>query len=199
MLAAVHARYSSEVQREASIEDQLWVCRQLIGERGWVEGPVFSDMVTGQRRDGHFGLTRRPVLQDQKATDGDSLRQHLAARGGRRQRRTPRMQRGENGLAEGGREGPFRRGSRTPMRQGGVAAACSRCGHDAVAVAQPDGTVQGHPPGMAAEPGHAPRSRRDLPAGEDRADVPGPRGSGPRSLALFLLFDALTRRHGYDL
>lgn len=44
MRAAVYARYSSELQREASIEDQLRVCRRLIGERGWVEGPVFSDM-----------------------------------------------------------------------------------------------------------------------------------------------------------
>jgi site-specific DNA recombinase len=35
MRAVIYARYSSELQREASIEDQVRICRRLIGDRGW--------------------------------------------------------------------------------------------------------------------------------------------------------------------
>lgn len=41
--AAIYARYSSDLQRDASIDDQLRVCRQLIAREGWNEGEVYTD------------------------------------------------------------------------------------------------------------------------------------------------------------
>ena len=35
MRAVIYARYSSDNQREASIEDQLEVCRRYIDRQGW--------------------------------------------------------------------------------------------------------------------------------------------------------------------
>jgi len=35
MRAAIYARYSSENQRDASIEDQIEVCRRFIERQGW--------------------------------------------------------------------------------------------------------------------------------------------------------------------
>jgi site-specific DNA recombinase len=35
MRAVIHARYSSDSQREASIEDQLEVCRRYVERQGW--------------------------------------------------------------------------------------------------------------------------------------------------------------------
>jgi len=35
MRAVIYARYSSENQRDASIEDQLEVCRRFIERQGW--------------------------------------------------------------------------------------------------------------------------------------------------------------------
>ncbi|ATN36026.1 resolvase [Rhizobium sp. ACO-34A] len=43
MRAAIYARYSSELQREASIEDQHRICRRLIDERGWKEAKLYAD------------------------------------------------------------------------------------------------------------------------------------------------------------
>lgn len=43
MRAAIYARYSSELQREASIEDQHRICRRLIDERGWSEAKLYAD------------------------------------------------------------------------------------------------------------------------------------------------------------
>ncbi|WP_285675023.1 recombinase family protein, partial [Paralimibaculum aggregatum] len=42
-IAAIYARYSSELQRAASIEDQVRVCRQRIEAEGWAAGPVYTD------------------------------------------------------------------------------------------------------------------------------------------------------------
>ena len=41
--AAVYARFSSEGQREASIEDQVRTCIKLIEDRGWQVVGVYSD------------------------------------------------------------------------------------------------------------------------------------------------------------
>jgi site-specific DNA recombinase len=41
--AAIYARYSSDHQREASLEDQIRVCRRLIAEKGWTIAEVYSD------------------------------------------------------------------------------------------------------------------------------------------------------------
>jgi site-specific DNA recombinase len=46
MRAAIYARYSSDLQREASIEDQVRVCRELGATRGWREVKVYSDKAT---------------------------------------------------------------------------------------------------------------------------------------------------------
>src|SRR5262249_2101079 len=35
MRAVIYARYSSDLQREASIEDQVEICRRLIAREGW--------------------------------------------------------------------------------------------------------------------------------------------------------------------
>ena len=43
MRVAVYARYSSENQREASIADQVEVCRRFIERQGWKLGQVYSD------------------------------------------------------------------------------------------------------------------------------------------------------------
>jgi site-specific DNA recombinase len=41
--AAIYARYSSEHQSEASIEDQVRNCRRLCEEKGWHVAEVYAD------------------------------------------------------------------------------------------------------------------------------------------------------------
>ena len=41
--AAIYARYSSDLQTDASIEDQLRLCRLRIAREGWREGKTYSD------------------------------------------------------------------------------------------------------------------------------------------------------------
>jgi DNA invertase Pin-like site-specific DNA recombinase len=43
MRAVVYARYSSDMQREASIEDQVRVCRQRVEREGWKLTATYSD------------------------------------------------------------------------------------------------------------------------------------------------------------
>jgi len=43
MKAAIYARYSSDLQRPASIDDQFESCRREIAARGWTESATFSD------------------------------------------------------------------------------------------------------------------------------------------------------------
>src|SRR4029077_12471397 len=43
MRAVVYARYSTDLQREASIEDQVRVCRQRIERDGWTLLSTYSD------------------------------------------------------------------------------------------------------------------------------------------------------------
>jgi DNA invertase Pin-like site-specific DNA recombinase len=42
-VAVVYARYSSDLQREASIEDQLRLCRRLIEQQGWQYRHAYTD------------------------------------------------------------------------------------------------------------------------------------------------------------
>lgn len=62
MKAAVYARYSSDNQRPASIEDQVRQCAQEIARRGWEQVEVFSDAemsgVTATRRVGYQAMLR---------------------------------------------------------------------------------------------------------------------------------------------
>ena len=41
--AAIYARYSSNNQRDASIEDQVRLCKRAIEKEGWAIGEVYSD------------------------------------------------------------------------------------------------------------------------------------------------------------
>ena len=43
MRAVIYARYSSEHQRAASIEDQVRICRERIEREGWTLLQVFQD------------------------------------------------------------------------------------------------------------------------------------------------------------
>jgi site-specific DNA recombinase len=43
MKACVYARYSSQNQRDASIEDQVEICRRFIERQGWVLAQVYED------------------------------------------------------------------------------------------------------------------------------------------------------------
>jgi site-specific DNA recombinase len=41
--AAIYARFSSEGQREASIEDQVRICSKLVEDRSWQVAGVYTD------------------------------------------------------------------------------------------------------------------------------------------------------------
>jgi len=41
--AAIYARYSSDRQSEASIEDQVRLCRERVAREGWALTRAFSD------------------------------------------------------------------------------------------------------------------------------------------------------------
>src|SRR5438552_1776658 len=41
--AVIYARYSSDLQREASIEDQVRECQRMAGQMGWHVTDIFSD------------------------------------------------------------------------------------------------------------------------------------------------------------
>ena len=43
MRAVIYARYSSDAQREASIEDQVRLCRELAERQGWEVVEVYAD------------------------------------------------------------------------------------------------------------------------------------------------------------
>ena len=73
---AIYARYSSDLQRETSIEDQLRRCREHAGRRGW---PVIEDWVVADRAlsaasvAGRDGLQRLVRAAKQKPRPFDSL------------------------------------------------------------------------------------------------------------------------------
>jgi len=43
MRAVIYARYSTDLQREASIEDPVRICRQRIEQEGWHLAATYSD------------------------------------------------------------------------------------------------------------------------------------------------------------
>ena len=43
MRAAIYARYSSDLQSAASIDDQVRLCRSLCADNGWTVVDVFTD------------------------------------------------------------------------------------------------------------------------------------------------------------
>ena len=59
--AVIYARYSSDNQREASIEDQIEVCRRYVERQGWTIGEVYADQALS-------GASRfRPAFQQMQA------------------------------------------------------------------------------------------------------------------------------------
>ncbi|MDZ5454446.1 recombinase family protein [Labrys sp. ZIDIC5] len=71
MRACIYARYSSELQREASIEDQLRICRRLIADRGWKEAAVHADQ--GMSGSSHLRPGYQAMMQDARAGRFDIL------------------------------------------------------------------------------------------------------------------------------
>ena len=60
MRAVIYARYSSDNQREASIEDQIEVCRRYADRQGWTIGEVYADQALS-------GASRfRPAFQQMR-------------------------------------------------------------------------------------------------------------------------------------
>ena len=49
MRAAIYARYSSDNQRDASIEDQLRLCREYTKRQGWTVADSYSDRAMSAR------------------------------------------------------------------------------------------------------------------------------------------------------
>jgi site-specific DNA recombinase len=61
---ALYARYSSDLQREASIDDQLRICRDRAAREGWIVADVFSDAATSGAtiaRPGYQALVARLI------------------------------------------------------------------------------------------------------------------------------------------
>ena len=62
--AAIYSRYSSDNQREASIEDQARICEELIERSGWTKTAIYSDAAmsgANMLRPWHpISLKRRP-------------------------------------------------------------------------------------------------------------------------------------------
>lgn len=46
MRAAIYARYSSDLQRDASIEDQIRLCEERIRREGWHVHQCYTDHAT---------------------------------------------------------------------------------------------------------------------------------------------------------
>ncbi len=65
MRAVIYARYSSENQRDASIEDQVRVCRGLIGQRGWSFLHSYTDR--GKSGASPFRVGYQKLLEDARA------------------------------------------------------------------------------------------------------------------------------------
>lgn len=65
MRAAIYARYSSDLQREASIDDQARICRRLIEDRGWQVAEIYSDM--GMSGASHLRPGFQRLLEDARA------------------------------------------------------------------------------------------------------------------------------------
>jgi site-specific DNA recombinase len=61
MRAVIYARYSSDSQREASVEDQIEVCRRYVERQGWTTAKVYTDQALS-------GASRfRPAFQQVQA------------------------------------------------------------------------------------------------------------------------------------
>jgi hypothetical protein len=60
--AAIYARYSSDLQREASIEDQNRICRERAAREGWSVYKYYSDHgISGASLSGPVAKHRIPA------------------------------------------------------------------------------------------------------------------------------------------
>jgi site-specific DNA recombinase len=65
MRAAIYARYSSDLQRDASIEDQVRLCRERIESEGWRLISTYTDRgISGASR---FRPGYQQLLEDARA------------------------------------------------------------------------------------------------------------------------------------
>ena len=69
MRAVIYARYSSDLQRDASIEDQVRVCRRRIDAEGWSHQRVYSDR--GASGASHLRAGYQALLQDARRQQFD--------------------------------------------------------------------------------------------------------------------------------
>ena len=69
MKAAIYARYSTDMQSEASIEDQVRICKKLIDGNGWETGPIYSDY--GQSGATHLREGYQRLMEDARVRKFD--------------------------------------------------------------------------------------------------------------------------------
>ena len=69
MKAAIYARYSTELQREDSIEDQLRICRRLIDQNGWSQAKTYADK--GISGTSHLRPSYQKLIQDAQSGQFD--------------------------------------------------------------------------------------------------------------------------------
>ena len=71
MRAVIYARYSSELQRDASIEDQVRICRRRIEAEGWSLGRVYADH--GASGASHLRAGYQALLVDARKEQFDAV------------------------------------------------------------------------------------------------------------------------------
>src|SRR5512146_2833344 len=71
MRAAIYARYSSELQRDASIEDQVRACKARIEAEGWTVAATYTDhAISGASR---LRPGYQKLLEDARAGEFDTV------------------------------------------------------------------------------------------------------------------------------
>ena len=86
MRAVIYARYSTDLQREASIADQVRICRQRIEREGWTLIATYNDAATSGASRLRPGYQK--LLEDARAGAFDPAAARLQAQQFRRERFT---------------------------------------------------------------------------------------------------------------
>ena len=86
MRAAIYARYSSDLQRDASIEDQVRLCKARIKEQGWTLSATYTDRAQSGASRLRSGYQK--LLEDARKDSSTSPSPRLST-GCRATRRTP--------------------------------------------------------------------------------------------------------------